>query len=109
MCHGFPESCIRGVTNRRLSACRVSGSCNVDAWIRKNVCTSGIEAYDINHLVGDTVAVANHLNRGPVVVAGHDWGAPVAWLAALMRPDLFRAVACLSVPTQGRLGLCLKA
>ena len=29
---------------------------------------------------------------------GHDWGAPVAWYAALMRPDVFRAVAALSVP-----------
>ena len=26
------------------------------------------------------------------VIAGHDWGAPVAWHAALLRPDRFRAV-----------------
>ena len=32
------------------------------------------------------------------MVVGHDWGAPVAWYAALMRPDVFRAVAALSVP-----------
>jgi pimeloyl-ACP methyl ester carboxylesterase len=32
------------------------------------------------------------------VIAGHDWGAPVAWCAALMRPDRFRAVIGLSVP-----------
>jgi len=32
------------------------------------------------------------------VIAGHDWGAPVAWHAALLRPDRFRAVIGLSVP-----------
>ena len=32
------------------------------------------------------------------MIAGHDWGAPVAWHAALLRPDRFRAVIGLSVP-----------
>jgi pimeloyl-ACP methyl ester carboxylesterase len=31
-------------------------------------------------------------------VVGHDWGAPIAWNSALLRPDVFRAVAGLSVP-----------
>ena len=31
-------------------------------------------------------------------MVGHDWGAPIAWNSALMRPDVFRAVAGLSVP-----------
>ncbi len=36
------------------------------------------------------------------MIAGHDWGAPVAWHAALLRPDLFRAVIGLSVPFRPR-------
>jgi pimeloyl-ACP methyl ester carboxylesterase len=32
------------------------------------------------------------------VIAGHDWGAPVAWHSALLRPDRFSAVIGLSVP-----------
>lgn len=32
------------------------------------------------------------------MIVGHDWGAPVAWHAALFRPDMFTAVAGLSVP-----------
>ncbi len=36
------------------------------------------------------------------MVVGHDWGAPVAWNAAMMRPDRFRAVAGLSVPYRPR-------
>ena len=35
-------------------------------------------------------------------IAGHDWGAPVAWHAALLRPDRFRAVVGLSVPFRPR-------
>ena len=36
------------------------------------------------------------------MIVGHDWGAPVAWNAALWRPDIFRAVAALSVPFSDR-------
>jgi pimeloyl-ACP methyl ester carboxylesterase len=36
------------------------------------------------------------------VIAGHDWGAPVAWLAAKLRPDRFPAVIALSVPFRAR-------
>jgi pimeloyl-ACP methyl ester carboxylesterase len=32
------------------------------------------------------------------MIAGHDWEAPVAWPAALLRPDRFRAVIGLSIP-----------
>ena len=36
------------------------------------------------------------------VIAGHDWGAAVAWHAAQLRPDRFRAVIGLSVPFRAR-------
>jgi pimeloyl-ACP methyl ester carboxylesterase len=58
--------------------------------------------YSILHLVGDMVALVRALGRTQCVVVGHDWGAPVAWHCALMRPDMFRAVAGLSVPFQPR-------
>jgi pimeloyl-ACP methyl ester carboxylesterase len=32
------------------------------------------------------------------VIVGHDWGAPVAWHCALLRPDIFRVLSLLSVP-----------
>jgi len=34
----------------------------------------------------------------PIVLFGHDWGAPIVWNAAVRYPDRFRAVAGLSVP-----------
>lgn len=58
--------------------------------------------YSILNLVGDMVDLVRALGETECVVVGHDWGAPVAWHSALMRPDMFRAVAGLSVPFQPR-------
>jgi pimeloyl-ACP methyl ester carboxylesterase len=44
------------------------------------------------------VGILDALGHETAVIAGHDWGAPVAWHAALLRPDRFRAVIGLSVP-----------
>jgi pimeloyl-ACP methyl ester carboxylesterase len=57
-----------------------------------------IEAYDIEQLAADAVAVIDHFGAASAVVIGHDWGAPVAWHAALRHPDRVRAVGSLSVP-----------
>jgi pimeloyl-ACP methyl ester carboxylesterase len=56
-----------------------------------------VEDYTILHLVGDLVGLLDHLKAEQAVVIGHDWGAVVAWHAALLRPDRFRAVAAMSV------------
>jgi pimeloyl-ACP methyl ester carboxylesterase len=63
---------------------------------------AGAADYTILHLTGDVVTLLDALGEGPAVVAGHDWGAPVAWHTALMRPDLLRGVAALSVPYRPR-------
>ncbi|MFM8792054.1 MAG: alpha/beta hydrolase, partial [Solirubrobacterales bacterium] len=55
-------------------------------------------AYTQLHLVGDMVGILDALGAAQAVIVGHDWGAPVAWNSALVRPDRFRAVAGLSVP-----------
>lgn len=60
------------------------------------------EAYSILDLVGDMVDLVRALGETTCTVVGHDWGAPVAWHCALMRPDVFTAVAGLSVPFQPR-------
>ena len=61
-----------------------------------------IEKYSLLHLVGDMVGVLDAMGEPTAVIAGHDWGAPVAWHAGLMRPDRFRAVIGLSVPFRPR-------
>jgi len=54
------------------------------------------------HLIGDLVGLLDALGKETAVIVGHDWGAPVAWYSALLRPDRFRGVAGLSVPFMPR-------
>ena len=49
-------------------------------------------------MTGDIVGLVHALDKEQAIIVGHDWGAPVAWYCALLRPDLFDAVVLLSVP-----------
>jgi len=101
--HGFPELaiswraqiCALSEAGYRVVAPDMRGYGGTDKPDRR-------EDYSILHLVGDMVELVRALDETECVVVGHDWGAPVAWHCALMRPDLFRAVAGLSVPFQPR-------
>jgi pimeloyl-ACP methyl ester carboxylesterase len=98
-CHGFPESWYSW--RHQLPVVAAAGFRAVAMDMRGYGGTSApaaIDAYSLSHLVGDVVGTVNALGAQQAVVVGHDWGAPVAWYSALMRPDLFRAVVALSVP-----------
>lgn len=99
LCHGFPESWYSW--RHQLAALAGAGYHAVAPDQRGYGATDrppAIEAYTLLHLVGDLVGLLDALGAPTAVVAGHDWGAPVAWHAALLRPDRFRAVIGLSVP-----------
>lgn len=49
-------------------------------------------------LSGDLVGLVDALGEKKAVVVGHDLGAGLAQCAGLFRPDLFTAIALLSVP-----------
>ncbi len=58
-----------------------------------------VEAYRLRELALDVMAVADELSpQAPVVLLGHDWGAPVVWTAARLFPSRLRGVAGMSVP-----------
>jgi pimeloyl-ACP methyl ester carboxylesterase len=61
-----------------------------------------VDAYTIHHLVGDVIGLIHALGETQAYVIGHDWGAPVAWHTALLRPDVVLGVAGLSVPPTQR-------
>ena len=61
-----------------------------------------IEAYTLLHLTGDMVGLVQAVGEERAVIIGHDWGAPVAWFCALLRPDIFHAIGSLSVPYRPR-------
>jgi pimeloyl-ACP methyl ester carboxylesterase len=103
LCHGFPESWYSW--RHQLAALAAAGFHAVAPDMRGYGQTeqpAEIDQYTLLHLVGDMVGLADALGEGPAVIAGHDWGAPVAWHAALLRPDRFRAVIGLSVPFRPR-------
>lgn len=103
LCHGFPESWYSW--RHQLPALAQAGYHVVAPDQRGYGDTDkpeAIDAYTQQHLVGDIVGLVHALGEEKAVIVGHDWGAPVAWNAALWRPDVFRAVAALSVPTTDR-------
>jgi pimeloyl-ACP methyl ester carboxylesterase len=55
-------------------------------------------AYTLCHLAGDIVGLVEALGEREAAIAGDDWGSAVAWVSAQLRPDIFRAIALLSVP-----------
>jgi epoxide hydrolase A/B len=103
LCHGFPESWYSW--RHQLKALAESGYRAVAPDMRGYGLTDAppaIGEYSMLHLVGDMVGLVRALGAPSAVVVGHDWGAPVAWHCALLRPDLFAGVAALSVPFRGR-------
>lgn len=58
--------------------------------------------YDQVALAGDVANLIKALGQGSATVIGHDWGAPVAWMSALLHPQLVSAVGALSVPFRPR-------
>ena len=103
MVHGFPEGwyswrhqfaplVAAGYTAAALDVRGYGGSDKPAA----------IAAYDMATMVADVIGVADALQpEVPVILIGHDWGAPIVWYSALTRPDRVAAVAGLSVPFTG--------
>lgn len=102
--HGFPELAVSWTA--QVEALAAAGYHAVAPDMRGYGSAEkpeGRDAYSVLKLVGDMVDLVRALGEPSCVVVGHDWGAPVAWHCALTRPDLFRAVAGLSVPFQPRV------
>jgi pimeloyl-ACP methyl ester carboxylesterase len=58
----------------------------------------GLASYAITQLVSDVIAIADQLGRDRIFLAGHDWGAAVAWCAALLHPTRIAKLAIVNVP-----------
>ena len=59
---------------------------------------AGVASYALTELVSDVIAIADQLGKERFFLAGHDWGAAVAWSAALLHPNRVAKLAILNVP-----------
>jgi len=103
LCHGFPECWYSW--RHQLGALANAGFRVVAPDMRgygRSERPEATEKYTLLHHVGDMVGLVDALGESSAVIAGHDFGATVAWQAALMRPDRFDAVIALSAPFRSR-------
>jgi pimeloyl-ACP methyl ester carboxylesterase len=99
LCHGFPE--LAHSWRHQLRALADAGYRAIAPDMRGYGRTDAPpqpDRYTILHLVGDMVGLLDVLDVRQAAIVGHDWGAPVAWTAAQMRPDMFTSVAGMCVP-----------
>ncbi|MEQ1498268.1 MAG: alpha/beta hydrolase [Novosphingobium sp.] len=103
MVHGFPESWyswrhqIGPIAKAGFTACAIDvrGYGGSDKPPR-------VEDYTLQAIAQDLIGLADFLSPDqPVVLIGHDWGAPIVWNTAFTQPERIRAVAGLSVPFSG--------
>jgi pimeloyl-ACP methyl ester carboxylesterase len=103
MVHGFPESWyswrhqMNPIADAGFTACAIDvrgygGSDKPHA----------VADYAMERMIADAIGVIEALSAdGRAILVGHDWGAPIVWNSALVRPDRVRAVCGLSVPYLG--------
>ncbi len=98
LCHGFPEGAVSW--RRQMSDLADAGFRAVAPDLRgygKTMGPATPELCDVVSLTEDLVALVEALGEKRCLLVGHDFGALLSWHAASLRPDVFRAVACLSV------------
>jgi pimeloyl-ACP methyl ester carboxylesterase len=103
MVHGFPESWYSW--RHQIGPVAAAGYTVAAIDVRGYGASDkphAIEAYAMKHIAGDLIGLKAALSPDqPAILVGHDWGAPIVWNSAFVYPDLFRAVAGLSVPFTG--------
>jgi pimeloyl-ACP methyl ester carboxylesterase len=97
--HGFPDSARLW---RNQVPALVAGGFRVIAPDLRGFGRSGrpeeVAAYALPHSVADVTAILDQLGIDTAHVVGHDWGAAVAWLTGMVRPDRVRTLTVISVP-----------
>jgi len=102
-CHGFPDTWRgwRGQMDAVVAAGYHTIALDMRGYGRSTAPADPL-LYTPFHTVGDLVGLLDVLGLPAVTIVGHDFGASVAWNAALMRPDRFTAVFCASLPYSPR-------
>lgn len=99
MLHGFPDYWY---TWREQMEALADGGYRVVAMdlrgYNKSDQPEGVEAYAMEKLVGDVVAVVEAAGEKRAIICGHDWGGAIAWATAMARPDVVERLMILNLP-----------
>jgi pimeloyl-ACP methyl ester carboxylesterase len=96
--HGFPEGAESWA--KQVDALAKAGCLAVAPDLRGyglSDAPAGTEPYAIGHLVDDVADIIKAFGRAQAHVAGHDWGAVVAWFFAGRHPEMTKSLTALSV------------
>ncbi|MGV1870428.1 alpha/beta fold hydrolase [Agrobacterium rosae] len=103
LCHGFPET--SHAWRHQISALAEAGFHAVAPDMRGYGQTEAPQdwaQFTVFDLVADMVALVDALGEDKATIIGNDWGATIAWQAALLRPDRFHKVVAMGVPLMGQ-------
>lgn len=98
MLHGFPEGAESWA--RPLDAIAKAGGLGVAPDMRGYGLTDApprVEDYAMEKLVEDLSGLIGGFGRTSAHIAGHDWGAMVAWFFAIAHPEMTKSLTVLSV------------
>jgi pimeloyl-ACP methyl ester carboxylesterase len=96
--HGFPEGAESW--SKQIAALAGAGHLAVAPDLRGyglSDAPEGTESYAVQHLVDDVVGIVKVFGRSEAHIAGHDWGALVAWCVAGGHPEVVKTLTVLSV------------
>ena len=107
--HGYPDTAWSW---RHLAPVLAARGYRVVAPFLRGYAPTGLApdgSYQSGALVADAVALRRALGDGrPALLVGHDWGAVVAYGAAVHAPDLWSRVVTLAVPPLGFAPVALR-
>lgn len=107
--HGFPEFWYSW--RHQIAALAAAGFRVVAPDLRGYNLSSrpaSISAYRTGRLAGDVRELIHERGETSALLAGHDWGAAVAWATAMSHPDAVRRLAILNLPHPRRLARALR-
>ena len=96
--HGFPEGAESW--SKQVDALARSGALAVAPDMRGyglSDAPGSVEDYRLDKLVEDVAGIIKAFGRSSAHVAGHDWGAMVAWYFAGLHPEMTKTLTVLSV------------
>lgn len=102
--HGFPEFWYSW--RRQIPALAAAGFHVVAPDMRGYNLSDkpeGAHPYALELLAGDIAGLIGHFGESQAYVAGHDWGAAVAYGIAMYHPEVVKRLAILNVPHPERM------